>query len=174
MSCVWQELPDRTWRAVPIRNGEPLTGADLGASGIQLCHLASERGAVLMVHPGVWVRINGQPVLGGVRVLDHKDEILLAETRLYFSMEATPLVVLYRPAEGSRPPICPICRGPIRDGMQAVQCPGCGRWFHQLAADGDRPAKSCWTYAPTCRFCSHPTAFGAESAWRPEREEAHV
>ena len=127
-----------------------------------------------MVRPDVWVRVNGQAILGGLRVLEHKDEVLLSETRLYFSMESNPIVAVYRLFENGRAPICPICRGPIRDGMQAVQCPGCGRWFHQLDAEGDRLAKTCWTYAPKCRFCSHPTAFDTESAWRPEREEAHV
>ena len=174
MSVVWREMPDQTWRALPLRQGQPLTAEELDAVGVQLCDLGSERGALLMVRPGVWVRVNGQAILGGVRVLEHKDEVLLAETRLYFSMETAPVVTAYRLAEGGRPPICPICRGPIRDGMRAVQCPGCGRWFHQLDAEGDRPAKSCWTYAPTCRFCSHPTAFDAEAAWRPEREETHV
>jgi hypothetical protein len=120
------------------------------------------------------VRVNGQAILGGVRVLEHKDEVLLAETRLYFSMETAPVTTAYRLSEDGRPPICPICRGPICDGMRAVQCPGCGRWFHQLDAAGDRLAKSCWTYAPTCRFCSHPTAFDAVAAWRPEKEETHV
>jgi hypothetical protein len=174
VSCVWREMPNRIWHAMPIRPGQPLTEAELGTAGVQLCELGTERGAVLLVELGVWVRVNSQPVLGGLRVLEHKDEILLAETRLYFSMESAPLVTIYRLAEGVRAPICPICRGPIRDGMQAVQCPGCGRWFHQLDAEGDRAAKSCWTYAPTCRFCSHPTAFDAEAAWRPEREEMYV
>jgi hypothetical protein len=174
VSIVWREMPDQTWHALPLRPGQPLTAVELGADGVQLCDLGTERAAVLMVRPDVWVRVNGQAILGGVRVLEHKDEVLLAETRLYFSTETAPIVSVYRLAEGGRAPICPICRGPIRDGIQAVQCPGCGRWFHQLDAEGDRPAKSCWTYAPTCRFCSHPTAFDAEAAWRPEKEETHV
>jgi hypothetical protein len=174
VSGIWREMPDRSWHAMPLRLGQPLTEADLGAAGVRICEVGAERGAVLLVEPSVWVRVNGQPVLGGLRVLEHKDEILLAETRLYFSMETAPLVTVYRLPEGLRAPICPICRGPIRDGMRAVQCPGCGRWFHQLDAEGDRSAKSCWTYAPTCRFCSHPTAFDAEAAWRPEREETYV
>lgn len=174
MSCLWRELPDRTWQAVTLPCSRPLTGADLGAAGVQLLALAGERGGALLVRPGVWVRVNGQPVLGGLCVLGHKDEILLAEMRLIFSVETTPVVVAYRLADGERPPVCPICRGPIRDGMQAVQCPGCGRWFHQLEAAEGRPAKGCWTYAPACRFCSHPTAFGEEVAWRPDREEAYA
>jgi hypothetical protein len=174
VSCVWRERPDRTWQALTIPAGRPLAGTELGEPGIQLCGLGAERGAALLVRPGVWVRVNGQPVLGGLRVLEHKDEILLAETRLFFSGESTPTVVPFRAVEGGRAPICPICRGPIKDGLQAVQCPGCGRWFHQTEALDGRPAKPCWTYAPTCRFCSHPTSFGAEAAWTPEKEDAHV
>jgi len=151
-----------------------MTEVELGTAGIHLCELGAERGAVVLVQSNVWVRDNGQPVLGGLRVLEHKDEILLAEKRLIFSMETAPLVTVYRLDECVRPAICPICRGPIRDGMQAVRCPGCGRWFHQLDAEKARPAKSCLKYAPTCRFCSHPTTFDAESVWRPEREETYV
>jgi hypothetical protein len=134
----------------------------------------AERGALLLVRSGVWVRVNGQPVLGGMRVLDHKDEILAGSTRFYLSLETTPTVVLYQVPPGGRAPTCPICRGPIREGTPAVQCPGCGRWFHQVDAAEDRPAKPCWTYAPTCRFCAHPTSFAAEAAWRPEMEECHA
>ena len=75
--------------------------------------------------------------------------------------------------EAARSPTCPLCRGPVRDGDRAVQCPGCGRWFHQTDAAEGKPAKPCWTYAPTCRFCNHPTALGGEHGWRPEMEEAN-
>jgi len=149
--------------------GKPLAGEDLGIPGIALLVLPRQ-GAVLLARDGVWVRVNGEPVLGGMRILEHKDEVLVEEIRLVFSQESTPVLVNFTATAGQRLPTCPICRGPIRDGMQAVQCPGCGRWFHQLTAEG-QPAKPCWTYAATCRFCQHPTAFTAESAWRPDREE---
>ena len=132
---------------------------------------ANERGVALLLPPGVAARVNGRPVLGGLRVLEHKDEVTFGRSRLFYSAESTPLVVVFRREDGSRSPTCPLCRGPVRDGDQAVQCPGCGRWFHQADATEDRPAKPCWTYAPTCRFCNHPTALGGEAGWRPEREE---
>jgi hypothetical protein len=175
MSCVWQEVAEG-WRPIPLPAGKVLRGADLGLDGFALYPVVqgAERGALLMAAPGSWVRVNGQPILGGARVLDHKDEILVTGGRLFFSLETTPTVVPFRIPEGTRAPTCPICRGPIKDGMAAVQCPGCARWFHQMEAAEGRPAKPCWTYAPTCRFCSHPTPFAAEAAWRPDKEEAHV
>jgi hypothetical protein len=175
MSCVWQEVA-KGWQAVPLPAGKVLRGADLGLDGIALYPVVqgAERGALLMAAPGTWVRVNGHPILGGARVLDHKDEILVLGGRLFFSLETTPTVVSFHVPDGMRAPTCPICRGPIKDGMAAVQCPGCARWCHQIEAADGRTAKPCWTYAPTCRFCSHPTAFAAEAAWRPDREEAHA
>lgn len=176
MSCVWQETAAKQWHALPLPPGKVLTGPELGAEGVQLVALTQggERGAILMVRPGLWARVNGQPVLGGLRVLEHRDEVLVGDARLFFSLETTPTVVVFQAPAGTRPPTCPVCRGPIVDGSQAVQCPGCGRWFHQADAVDGRPAKPCWTYAPTCRFCAHPTPFSAEAAWSPDREETHA
>jgi hypothetical protein len=176
MSCIWQETAHKGWQAVPILKGKLLRGEAVSLPGIALFGLVQggERGALLLSRPGVWVRVNGLPVLGGLRVLEHKDEVLIAGGRLYFSLETTPTATTYRIPEGVRAAVCPICRGPIKDGATAVQCPGCARWFHQAEAADGRPAKPCWTYAPNCRFCNHPTAFDAQAAWRPDCEEAHV
>lgn len=176
MSSIWKETADHGWQAVVVQAGKVLRGDELGLPGISLYGLTTgaERGALLVARPGAWVRVNGLPVPGGARVLEHKDEVLVQGGRLFFSAEGAPTVVAYHVAEGGRPATCPICRGPIKEDMTAVQCPGCGRWFHQLEAGEGRPAKPCWTYAPTCRFCNHPTALGTESAWRPHREEEHV
>jgi hypothetical protein len=173
MSCVWQERQPGQWDARAVLPGVLLPGQALGIAGVALLGL-SGGAAALLVQPGVWVRVNGEPVLGGMRLLEHTDEILAPGARLCFSQQTAPVVVRFLPAEGQRLPVCPVCRGPIRELMQAVQCPGCGRWFHQLDADGERPAKPCWTYAPTCRFCNHPTSFAAEDVWRPDRENALV
>jgi hypothetical protein len=170
MSCIWQENQPGQWSASPLAVGRLLQGEDLGIAGIALLALR-QGGSALLVRPGVWARVNGEPVLGGLRLLEHKDEILAGAARLCFSQETTPVVVHFHAVTGQRLPICPVCRGPVREDNQAVACPGCGRWFHQLDADGDRPAKPCWTYAPTCRFCNHPTAFAASAAWRPDRED---
>lgn len=174
MAHVWLQQDQGNWETHTVHERKPLEGSELGFPGIQVHVLGAARGAALLVQPGLWIRVNGEPVLGGLRVLEHKDEILLQGKRFYFSSESAPVRVAYRVSEGGRPPTCPICRGPIKDEMQAVCCPGCGRWFHQLDATPDRPAKPCWTYALTCRFCSHPTAFSAEAVWRPDMEESHA
>jgi hypothetical protein len=172
MSCVWQEHRAGRWGAHALLPGKLTAGEELGVAGIALRGMG--RGAALLVRPGVAARVNGEPVLGGLRLLEHADEVLVGAVRLCFSQESTPVVVCFALAAGQRPPVCPVCRGPVKEGAQAVQCPGCGRWFHQLGAEDGRPAKPCWTYAPTCRFCNHPTSFAAEAAWRPDREEQRV
>ena len=144
MSSIWREHTPGQWQAMP----------KLAHEGIALVEMPG--GALLLVRDSVRVRVNG-----GVRVLDHRAEILVGADRLLFSAQSAPLVTMFALAVDGRLPVCPICRGPIRDGMQAVACPGCGRWFHQL------DAKPCWTYAPTCRFCQHPTALDEAAAWRP-------
>jgi hypothetical protein len=176
MSCIWQEISGQPWRAEPVLTDKLLRGERLGVPGLIIFGLAhgAERGALLMARPGLWVRVNGLPVLGCLHVLEHKDEILVASQRFYFSLETKPVIATYHIPEGSRAAICPICRGPIKDGSTAVQCPACSRWYHQIDATEGRQAKPCWTYAPTCRFCSHPTAFDAEASWRPDLEEAHA
>jgi hypothetical protein len=176
MSSLWQENAEHRWQSVAVHSSTTLDGSAIGVPGIAIYGLTQspQRGALLMAQPGVWVRVNGLPLLGGARVLEHTDEILVGNVRLCFSAESTPVLATYKVPEGGRPAVCPICRGPIRDGMTAVECPGCGRWFHQLPAADGRPAKPCWTYAPTCRFCNHPTAFGTEAVWRPDQEDAHA
>ena len=164
MSCLWIETAPGQWVSRVRVAGRPTNGEDLGVPGIALLALP-RRGAVLLARPGVWVRVNGEPVLGGMRLLEHKDEVLAGEARCVFSQQSVPVVVAFSPAEGARPPTCPVCRGVVGPSL-SVQCPGCGRWFHQEGA------RACWTYAAACRFCNHPTAFDDEAAWRPDREEA--
>jgi hypothetical protein len=169
MSCLWMEGAAGEWAPRIVPAGKPMAGEDLGVPGIALLVLPRQ-GAVLLARDGVWVRVNGERVLGGMRLIEHKDEVLVEDARLVFSQESAPVIVRFTVLTNLRLPTCPICRGPIRDGMQAVQCPGCGRWFHQIDDEGET-ARPCWTYAPTCRFCQHTTSFAAEAAWRPDREE---
>lgn len=170
MGCIWRERSGGTWepRSLPVQGVLSLEEAGLAGTAI----LLSARNTALLVRPGVRARVNGEPVLGGLRLLEHRDEILLGPVRLYFSAQTAPVRVAFHLRDGERPPVCPLCRGPVREGMQAVQCPGCSRWFHQLDATAEAAARPCWTYAPTCRFCNHPTPFDADAAWRPGREES--
>jgi hypothetical protein len=160
MSRIWRELRPGEWQAITM----PEDG--LVQNGLHFLRYGAgnERGAALLLPVGIVARVNGRPVLGGLRVLDDKDEVTFGRSRFFYSAEAAPVVVAFHRDEGARSPTCPLCRGPVRDGDPAVQCPVCGRWFHQA----DKP---CWTYAPTCRFCNHPTALDGATSWRPEMEE---
>src|SRR5262249_19499577 len=152
MSSLWKQTADRSWQQVPLVGVDP--------DGIRLFPFGrgAERSVALMAAPDTRVWVNGLPLLGGLRVLEHQDEILHGGGRLYFSAEGTPTVAAFHVQAGVRVPSCPVCRGPLKDGDAAVQCPGCGRWFHQAVTPVvDAPgspvrAKSCWTYAATCRF----------------------
>jgi hypothetical protein len=165
MATVWREGP-RGWETASIR--EAL------AEGVRLVSAGRQpgRGVLLLVRRGVPVWVNGHPVLGGLRLLGHQDEVLVGRLRFFFSAESKPVIVPFRPSAGSRLPTCPVCRGPIREGEKAVECPGCGRWHHQADTSAHGRARHCWTYAATCRFCSHPTSLSGEPGWRPE-EEGH-
>jgi hypothetical protein len=168
MPSLWREIAGAGWQACPIADGSNDSPA---GGGIRFLTLgAADKGVGLLVGPGVRVRVNGQPVVGGFRVLDHRDEILVDRTRYYFSAESTPVRVTFQAQAGARLPTCPVCRGPIKEGDEVVRCPGCTRWYHQLDATENRRAKPCWTYAATCRFCGHPTPLTGEFAWRPELE----
>jgi hypothetical protein len=169
MSSIWRQL-DGGWHSLPLGEGASATAEDVPGVRFFRYRRGPEGGTVLIVRPGERVWVNGQPVLGGLRVLQHRDEILAGRVRLYFSAETTPLVVVFRLKQGARSPTCPVCRGAIKDGDLVVQCPGCSRWYHQLEAAGDRPAKKCWTYAETC-LCQHPTSLSGAPVWRPEMEE---
>ena len=169
MSRLWRESAGAGWQSLP------LGGDGLGANvRVVSFGRGAEGGAGLLVRPGVTVRVNGHPVPGGFRVLEHRDEILIGSLRVFYSAESIPESTVFRLGAEARRPTCPLCRGPVQDGDQAVQCPGCGRWFHQREGSEEQRAKTCWTYSPTCRFCDHPTALSGEPVWRPEREEADV
>lgn len=176
MSLIWREC-DNGWEAAPSRDGR-IDGSDLGEDGVRLLGFGqgAERGVVLLAALGSWVRVNGQPVLGGLRILEHKDEILLGQgrRRFYYSSERKPVVVPFALVGGERLPTCPVCRGPIKEGELAVCCPGCARWHHQSDGSDGGKAKACWTYNPTCRFDNHPTDLDGGPVWRPELEECHA
>jgi len=116
---------------------------------------------VLIVKPGASVHVNGLPVLAGIRVASHRDEIRVEhQAPLYFSTE-TPATVEAFPG-GPRPVHCPRCKLAIGAGAPAVRCPNCGVWHHQLE---DRP---CYTYAGGCAACGAPTALDGGYQWVPE------
>jgi hypothetical protein len=175
MATIWKETPDG-FAPAPLQ----FTGgsAALGISEDSECQPDTLRvvpfrdgnksSLALLVGQQVAVRVNGWPVIGGIRVLDHKDEITIGAQRMYFSAESQPVVATYRNDGSRRRPRCPICRAEVQDDQQIVCCPGCSRIYHQTTATADVQAKPCWTYAAECRFCGHPTSMSGEPTWRPD------
>ncbi len=135
------------------------------------CSAHESTNYALLTKPGNIAYVNGQRVIGGLCVLKHKDEITIGARRYFFSAESTPEVTVYRQETAARVVRCGICRGPVLDGQQVVRCPGCQRVYHQIAAEGDQPAKPCWTYSPTCKFCGHGTSLDNDALWQPEEDE---
>jgi hypothetical protein len=170
MGTLWT-LTENGWQCRTLPD-EGL--AELGAAGFCRFGRGPDGGVALLVPGGIDARVNGEAILGGLRVLGHKDEILLGTARFAFSTEATPKLEIFHNEPAMRSPSCPVCRGPIQDGQTAVRCPGCGRCYHQITAADSEPARPCWTYAPTCRFCEHPTALTGAALWQPESEHEHA
>lgn len=172
MGTLWTQTGD-CWQPRPLAESGPVNIP--GMVGAQLARFGTSHdgGIALLARDGVHARVNGLAVLGGLRELSHKDEILVGTTRLFFSAESTPEVVSFQKDTDARTPTCPICRGGIKDGDMAVRCPGCGRWHHEVEAAEDRPSKKCWTYSTSCRCCNHPTALTGEPVWTPAKEDYH-
>ena len=106
-------------------------------------------------------RINGAPLLSGIRVLADRDEVQVGG-QVFFSTEHLACV---EPFPGAGQPIfCPRCKQEIALASPAVQCPGtgCRVWHHQ---SDDLP---CWTYAERCALCDQPTETGTTYRWTPE------
>jgi hypothetical protein len=166
MSNLWRQTDAKLWEPLSLDSSFLPVSVRIIRSGV-----GADSIVALLADPRARVRVNGLPIAGGLHILEHRDEILVRGERFYFSSESRPIVTVFHLEEGARRPTCPICRGALRDGEQAVRCPGCSRWFHQTEAAEGKRGRTCWTYAPTCRFCQHPTSLTGELAWRPEMEE---
>ncbi|MGH7467143.1 MAG: hypothetical protein ACRENP_04070 [Longimicrobiales bacterium] len=114
----------------------------------------------LLAAPEAAISVNGLPVLGGLRVLEDRDEIHVAgEDALFYSTEELARIVTM--PETEQPMTCPRCRQRVEPGTPAVCCPCCKIWYHQTEA------LPCWLYAPFCAFCPQPTPFDTGFRWTP-------
>jgi hypothetical protein len=136
----------------------------LGARG------ESQMALLAPLNDRVWV--NGEPLLGSLRILRHRDEILVGRQLFCFSGQSHPTVFEFVLAPGSRNPRCAVCRMAVEEGQAAVACPQCARVYHQLDAVGEQLAKQCWTYRKAC-LCGHPTGLTEDAVWHPESDEVH-
>ena len=111
---------------------------------------------------GLQVAVNGDPVVLGIRALQDRDTIRVAQSGpVIFSLETLPQVVAY-PAT-LKPVSCARCGEPVAPGDLAVQCPHCATWYHQKTEH----EYQCWTYAAQCT-CGHATALDGSYNWSPE------
>ena len=164
MAHLWQ-LKNERWEP------EVLTGPALALSGAGELRVADADAPlrlqatgkdswVLLARPMSAVRVNGRPVVAGIRVLRDRDEIATGGARTFFSMERLARVEPFPGGEGAT--FCARCRQKIEQGDPAVRCPGCGTWHHQ------REDLGCWLYSATCQLCDQATALDAGFRWEPE------
>jgi hypothetical protein len=176
MNSLWQRQGksapgDSRWKRIPL-SASLFRIAD-GSSQILIMKFGenTEVATALLAAPGSRLAVNGLPVLGGLKLLDHSDEITADGVRFVFSGESLPEVTALHLETGGRELRCSLCRGVIQDGMSVVCCPRCGRLFHQIDGGSESTEKHCWTYSDRCRHCGHPTALSEEALWSPEDEE---
>jgi hypothetical protein len=126
-----------------------------GAEGV------SEEGWGILAPPQTRVRVNGDLLRLGIRLLRHRDEIRLpGHAPVYFSTERLAVVQAFA---GPEPMVCARCRSEIAREEPTVRCPNpnCGAWHHQ----GGKP---CWTYASACSLCDQATAMETGYRWTPD------
>lgn len=167
------------WVVTPLE-GEAFSLAADRSQPVQIGREVDDGGARAVVLRGggpggeVWVlvgsgavHVNGVPLLGGIRVLADRDELLLGAevngaARIFFSTERLARVEPFpRPDDAA---FCPRCKQQIAPGSRAVRCPGphCRVWHHQ---SDDLP---CWPYSERCALCDQPTETGTGYRWTPD------
>jgi hypothetical protein len=169
MSCLLRQQRDGRWERQDLPEGTMTVPLASGSLVLARLGQGAERITVLLVCRGLEVRANGHPVLGGMKALQHKDELLIGCERIYYSAESQPEITTFPIDPGARPPRCVVCRVALGKGNRMVQCPQCGRCYHQ-DDHGEQKGKNCWTYRPQC-LCGHPTLLSGEACWKPDDED---
>jgi len=163
MAHLWLNQNSQ-WQPVPMA-GPALALSAAGeltavppADDAQIRLIASANDWVLLAVPAARIRINGEPLSLGCRVLRDRDEIVIGQVRSYFSTERLARVEPFPDTETAV--FCARCRQQIQPGTPAVRCQ-CGTWCHETED------LRCWSYAETCPLCPHPTAADAGYRWEP-------
>ena len=147
MSTLWKFEKQGAW-ANRKATGELAAGVAVKPFGT-----GSQRGVALLLVADIQAWVNGYRIWGGLQVLQHRDEIVLADqSRYLYSQETQPQVSVYEPEDGAAAVKCVICRVAFQAGDPIVRCPRCDRMYHQTEN------KPCWTYREACGVCGHPTA----------------
>lgn len=108
------------------------------------------------------VRVNGEKLFLGSRLVKHRDEIVVDGHRFFFSTER--LAVVENLPALAHVVHCARCKQPVEQGSPAVSCPGCGAWHHQS------DALACWCYDAKCALCNSVTELGGGFRWTPDLE----
>jgi hypothetical protein len=148
------ELRERLNPDLPLDGIRPIRGVLLRGS-------TRDEPWMLLASPWSGVRVNGLRLVTGLRRLRDRDHIRLPGTDPLFFSTAVIAAVEPAPDLGRELP-CARCRAPIEPATPALRCPACAIWHHQTH---DR---QCWTYAPRCASCPHPTHADGEFHWTPE------
>jgi hypothetical protein len=159
MAHVWLLDGDPQGAAAPKWSPRPLDGDSLAVPPARLLRADGDGTGWVIVGPAA-VAVNGSRLDTGIRVLRDRDELRAAAGRVFFSTESLAVVVPF--PDTGRKTFCPRCKLEIAPGSPAVRCPACGVWHHQSE---EFP---CWTYAPRCALCDHPSALDAGYRWVPE------
>ena len=158
MPGIWHFDDSETW------NARPASGPLAAGVALQPFGTGSLRGVALLLAADIQAWVNGYRIWGGLQVLQHRDEIVLADQsrRLLYSQETQPQVSVYEPEDGAAAVKCVICRVAFQAGDPIVRCPRCDRMYHQTEN------KPCWSYREACGVCGHPTAMDGSNLWRPD------
>jgi hypothetical protein len=166
MAHLWRFQNDQ-WHPVPLagsvlglsERGEPFPVELTGDVPIRL--RAVSEGWVLLAAQAARIRVNGELMRLGCRVLGDRDEIVLGgAARIFFSTERLAHIEPF-PGVDNAAVCCARCQQRIELATLAVRCPGCGAWVHEAGN------LRCWTYTPTCPLCPQPTAADAGYRWEP-------
>jgi len=144
----------------PVRLGGKGRSGSVVAHILRLGDRQNERW-VLQSPIGEEMRVNGFPLVAGIRVLEDLDELRTRATgRIYFSIERKPRVEPFPGREEVT--TCARCKGTIVKGDPSVQCPQCNTWHHEGT---EMP---CWSYAEKCALCDQLTRLDTDFRWTPE------
>ncbi len=150
-----------------VPRGSATVAKVAGAYGEAWCLLGGPAG----------LRVNGERVLGGARILEDRDEIRLGELRLFLSSEGVAFEERY--VASDRSVACPRCTVEIENDALVVRCPRCGLYHHHVSTPGAESADdpdaedSCWWNDSVCAGCrEQSTRLGHDGRWSPDAEGA--
>lgn len=173
MAHLWRPDSQHAWHPASLEGTSVAFEEPGGGPAVQLCRCGEQESQwAVMAPPGTSVRVNGQAVVAGLRVLSDRDEVVVAHPgreplQAFFSTERLACVELFSGSEATLR--CPRCKQPVVKDVPAVRCPACGAWHHQIPEGHEgHTARKCWTYSDHCALCPQPTALGSGFQWTPE------